>query len=279
MPERGNMGYCINCKNNYDNTDFCPDCNDILYYEIFSNENEAIALKIFNYVKEAGADSIEYIFDEEDNKYYLFSSYEEEILSKELALMAIDNVLDNDEKLSLKDYVDDAKEDIDKELNESLFTDNKTFVSEKDRYDNYLSSATSLLSVGIIGMIGVIAEMTGLINLNLSGSFNTIFHVIMLLLFGSFIFMGINSLRDALKSKKAISTENLEKEELSSYLKKNIDLFSKDNEFEEDTTEEEKYLIRFEYLKNELKEKYPTKDDVFIEMIIENNYNYLYTEN
>lgn len=279
------MNWCPQCKKEYnDDISTCPKCASNTfkgkmedYSHIFSNENEEISLRIYNILKDSDIESAEYFFDEDDLLYHIYVKNYDDIASKEIIISVIQNFIDKgefaDELLSLEESEDELMSDL------NNFSGNNTdvYVSAKDKYNNLISSAYSLLFVGILGIIFLLLENFGVFSLNLSGSTRPLFYITMSILFVIFIIMGFFSLKNAAKSKAQISIEDTLKHDILLYLNSELDLNNIPGTNDHGLTSEELFLIRTSYLKNTIMKTFSITDESFADYLLDSEYNNLFT--
>ena len=145
----------------------------------------------------------------------------------------------------------------------------RTYSSAKDRYSEAKSSAWTFLIIGCAGFLVITAALAGMIHIPLSRFSLFILDAIFLL----FIGIAFLSFRHAFKLTDEITdetnldarirrwaTDNLRPEELM------VDL-------DEDTTEEMKYFLISEMVRERLMRAFPEVDDAYAEEWTENFYN------
>ncbi len=275
------MKFCPICQKDFDdNKTDCITCGQALlngsYLEnevIFEFSSEELILKLFNYLCENGFSSVQYGHNAKTEMYYITASSDEsdKILQKTLLSL-------NDEEASLN-LTQSERETVAAYITEiaaDTLPDEgaKTYINAKDRYENMMSSASSLIIVGFIGFVFVTLVYLKLINLQM----NMLFYILSLLMFSVFIGIGIFSLSKANAIKKTISTEENLSEDIKNLLTeyKPEDLDDYSSESAEELTEEEKYFSRTEHMKKNILKHFEHADELLIDGMIEEVYNDLY---
>lgn len=271
------MAWCPICKAEYDDKDICPDCsvdlitgNEKDYTEIFTFPNEEISLNIYNHLKELDFETIQYYFDAKDEVFHIIcQEYEAEDARKQMYFFITDNLnveLTPTERVALSKFTDEL---FDKESDNEPTS---VYISAKDKYTDVHSSASSLLIVGFIGLIILILDLTGIYRFPFTGTSRILFLGTLGFVFILFLVSGIISLRKAKALSAMINDEADIEKEIMSFITEKLDLSAADSSFDENTSDEEKYLARTEYIQGMVKEKYSETDDAFIEHIVEKAY-------
>lgn len=276
------MKFCPICQKNFDdNKTNCITCGQALlngsYLEnevIFDFPSEELILKLFNYLCESGFSSVQYYHNTKTDLYHITASSDESNKIIQKILLSLD---DKDANLNLKQSERETVAEYLTELAENILPDEgaKTYVNAKDRYENMMSSASSLIIVGVIGFVFVMLVYLKLINLQM----NALFYILSLLMFSVFIGIGIISLLKANKIKKTISTEENLSEEIKNYLLTEYKPEDSENSSSEDSerlTEEEKYFSRTEHMKKNILKHFEHADELLIDGMIEEVYNDLF---
>lgn len=151
------------------------------------------------------------------------------------------------------------------------------YVSAESKYKDNLDSAISLLIVGILGIAVIVLINLNVINLNLQSTTKLLMTVSMGLLFLMFVIFGIKSIITSKKFKSNISTEANTLEEIRTYLIENIDIKNVDSNLDisDDTTDEELYIYRTNYMTELLVSQFPDANESFINEIIDTTYDEL----
>ena len=148
------------------------------------------------------------------------------------------------------------------------------YISAESKYKDNLDSAISLLIVGILGITVIVLINLNVINLNLQSTTKLLMTISMGLLFLMFVIFGIKSIIISKKFKSNISTEENTLEEIRTYLIKNIDIKNVDSNLDisDDTTDEELYIYRTNYMTELLVSQFPDANESFINEIIDTTY-------
>lgn len=151
------------------------------------------------------------------------------------------------------------------------------YISAESKYKDNLDSAISLLIVGILGITVIVLINLNVINLNLQSTTKLLMTISMGLLFLMFVIFGIKSIITSKKFKSNISTEENILEEIRTYLIKNIDIKNVDSNLDisDDTTDEELYIYRTNYMTELLVSQFPDANESFINEIIDTTYDEL----
>ena len=151
------------------------------------------------------------------------------------------------------------------------------YISAESKYKDNLDSAISLLIVGILGITVIVLINLNVINLNLQSTTKLLMTISMGLLFLMFVIFGIKSIIISKKFKSNISTEENTLEEIRTYLIKNIDIKNVDSNLDisDDTTDEELYIYRTNYMTELLVSQFPDANESFINEIIDTTYDEL----
>lgn len=268
------MAWCPICKAEYNDGDICPDCsvdlipgNEKDYTDIFTFPNEEISLNIYNHLMESGFETIQYYYDAKEEVFHIIcEEYEAYDAGKQMYFFITDNLnasLTPTEKAALSKFTDnffDKNTDSDKA---------SVYVSAKDKYSDVHSSGSSLLIVGFIGLIILVLDLTGIYRFPFSGTSRILFLGTMGIVFILFLVSGIVSLRKAKALSSMISRETDLEKEIMAYITEKLDLSPAGNSIDENASDEEKYLVRVEYIKGMVKKAYPDVDEAFIEHIVE----------
>lgn len=275
------MKFCPICLKDFDDEKTgCPICGQTLlkgehleYEIIFNSQKEELILKLYNYLCENNFHTVQYYQDKNTEQYYITAASSESAEIIQTILLCL-----NDDKMDF-DLTKQEQEAIIKQITD-IIKDSvpdegaKTFINAKERYDNMMSSASSLIIVGIIGFVFVTLVYLKLINLDM----NVLFYILSLLMFSVFIIFGISALIKAQKIKKTISTEENLADEIKKFLLTEYNPAASEEAFAEngDITDEEKYFFRTEHMKKIIQEHFESADDLLIEGMIEDVYNEIY---
>ena len=273
------MKFCPLCQRDFDdNIVECPECGETLlngtYLEnpvIFDYQSEELVLKLFNYLCENGFKSIQYYHNTQTDRYCITASSEENINAKQALLLCLE---DEDASLELTEH---EREIIIKQISDmihNMIPDEgaKTFINAKERYDDMMSSASSLIVVGLLGFVFVALVYFKIIRLEM----DVLFYILSLFMFSAFIITGIFSFLKARKIKSLISTEESLSEQIKDFLLKEYNPSVPENFNEANISEEEKYFTRTEYMKKMVLEHFENPDELLVDGMIEEVYNDIY---
>ncbi len=147
---------------------------------------------------------------------------------------------------------------------------------------NYRSGAFSLLLVGILGLIFLILIMLGVININIFGAARMISGVVMTLMFLIFVAVGVKSLDDARKYEAMADKEDKDIEDIHTWFMSNYSRDSIDSAVfwsgDEDRGLEQDYFKRYQYIKQEIEDRFTEISADLKEKMIEDLYNELYED-
>lgn len=271
------MAWCPICKAEYEDKDMCPDCsvdliegNEKDYTDIFTFPNEEITLNIYNHLMDLKFETVRYYYNAKEEAYHIIcQEYEADDARKQMFFFITENLnveLTPTERVALSKFTNSL-------MGEEHDSDTSAvYVSAKDKYTDVHSSASSLLIVGFIGLIILILDLTGIYRFPFSGTSRVLFLGTMGFVFVLFLISGIMSLKKA-KALSAMITDEADMEkEIKTFISEKLDLTCADIETDDDSSDEEKYLARTEYIAAKVKEKYPEADDAFIEHIVEDVY-------
>jgi hypothetical protein len=271
------MKFCPLCKKDYnDEETHCPECGKELlngiYTEnavIFDYSREDLVLKLFNHLCERGFQTIQYYYDDQEELYCLTADAEENMAAKQEMLLYID--ADNTSGDAPSDYEKNAIAERLSSAIESMVPDEgaKTYINAKDKYEDVMSSATSLLVVSVLGFIFVGLVYFQIITLNM----NPLFYVLSTTMFLGFFILGIISFQKAMKIKSFIPSEDILASDIKEFFLNDLDITAlEDNLKSSSLSEEEKYFSRNEFMKAAAKNKFENADELLIEGMIEEVY-------
>lgn len=165
-------------------------------------------------------------------------------------------------------------------INESLYeyTDNKvsSFVKLSDKYNDIMSSASTMLIVGIIGILFMILVLTDIIPLPLNTSTAWLFDSVMGGIFIIFIISGIVSFMHAKQVKIDADEEDKLIDELLSWADVNITKDMLDEGLDLTQPEELLYFSRADKIKDKLMHQFENADEALIYEYTEQIYQNIY---
>lgn len=143
-----------------------------------------------------------------------------------------------------------------------------TFVHAADKYSDMMSSASSLLIVGILGFVFIVLVYFKIIPLDMS----ILFYIFSSIMFAAFIIAGIVSFFKAGKIKSTISSEDQLLTRIKDYLRNDYQPVTTDSS----VSEEESYYIRTDDMKARIASVFPEADALLTDSVIEEVYSELY---
>lgn len=156
------------------------------------------------------------------------------------------------------------------------------YISKAEMANENRSSGISMVIVGGIGLIGMILVILGIIPLNLNGMGKYLSYGVMTFLFVVFIIIGIKSLMMTKQYMADAETENNLKDEIINWF---CDSFSA-SEIDSDSykigaiaelADEEAYYKRTDNIREKVEAKYIDLNRAFLEQIVEDIYDKLYS--
>ncbi len=151
-------------------------------------------------------------------------------------------------------------------------TSGKVYEQSKEVYSNNFSTAVTFIFFSIIGLLVLVLNDLKVFKfLNVSGAQGIVTHLSFIIVFGICLIIGLKSLKIANKAKKNIESEEKNGNEINEFLKNNysIELIDKECDFAPDYAEEMRYFDRANFLKNKIKEEFPSASDEEIDYIID----------
>ena len=159
-----------------------------------------------------------------------------------------------DKKPMLQDFTGNAKD---------------VFSTNKQKYENTMSSAVILLTFGIIGLFIEFLALVGAIYLPIL----TFQYVLMFLVFGFFLAAGIFSYKKANTFKDGMKTEEEQRNKVDYFLNDLLtDQVIKELKSEE-FSEEENYILIIDKLRDMILDKYPEYNKELLEYMIDDYLN------
>ena len=144
-----------------------------------------------------------------------------------------------------------------------------TYTSAKSRYSEAKSSAWSFLIIGCAGFLVITSALAGVLRLPLS-TFSLLFLDAVFLIF---IGIAVLSFRHAVKLTGDVSEETDLEERIRSWARDNLRPEELMVDLDENTTEEMKYFLISEMVRERLMRTFPEIDDAYAEEWTENFYN------
>ena len=149
-----------------------------------------------------------------------------------------------------------------------------TYKKASDKYNDLHSSSVCLLFVGFLGMIYVILDYFKILPFTFNAQGNFMFYIVMGTLFAVFIISGIYTAISAKKIKNTIADEESNTDTIITWAIENLSNTSIDSDIEDiqDSSDEEKYLLRTEKLSTILIDKFNLEDESYINSLIDEIY-------
>lgn len=152
----------------------------------------------------------------------------------------------------------------------------RAFVSQKERYKDYIYTGYLFLIVSIIGIALLTLNLLGVIQFfSVSGASAIIFYIVMYAMFVIFTFVAINAFNNSKKIKEKSIEEDNFFDELKTFIKENITL-DKFVDCDTDTSDTEIYFQRTEIIRNTILERFPEINPSLLENVIDETYDSLF---
>ena len=149
-----------------------------------------------------------------------------------------------------------------------------TYVSAKNRHSETKSSAWTFLLVGSAGFLVITLALLGVIHLPL----NMFSLAIMEGMFVLFLIIAVISFKNAMKMLDDISKEDTLEGRIQDWAKENLTVENLTADVDETTTEEMKYFMVTELIRERIMCAFPEVDDAYAEELTENFYNRLFSQ-
>lgn len=150
-----------------------------------------------------------------------------------------------------------------------------TFVSKKEKYKDYLSTAYTFVIIGFIGLVIITLNLLGIISvIKTSGVSAILFYGVMYATLLIFIGVGIHSFVTSNKMKSAIATEDAFLTEINQFItdKINNSIFTEDYSL---LSPEEIYFQKTEIIKSILYTQFPDISPSLMEELVDKAYDSL----
>jgi Zn-finger nucleic acid-binding protein len=228
------MSRCPNCNSELSKvTDVCPECGQAFKDTDLCDMNK-------------------------DTSYSEESSYIDE---------DVDQTIESDEELSQMGGYSEIE--MKKAAEAFINQPSAIYVKKSDKYEDLKSTAATFLLFGICGLIFVALNLFGIISF-LEGALPLI---VMTLVFVIFIIIGITSYSSSKVIKGQISKEEDVTVQIKDWLTTNITNQVLDSINNDTEADEVNFFHKIEYMKEKLKEKFPSVSDSYLEQLIEEFYN------
>ena len=276
------MPWCPNCKNEYvDGIKECADCHVTLVEQleedfvpvIFGEEEEIYKLNTFLEANEFTKAIIRP--SEEDNFFELVVPASLEKRVKQM--ISVYSMHKAKTEMTNLNHSDDEMESA--ESDENPLRPNQSmkssYTTQKDKAENYKTSAYTLVSVGILGLVFLVMALIGMFPVR----FGILTYLIMGGMFLLFLVSGIASYRSYKKSSQDAVMENHLSKEIMEWCKGNLNPSNIDQVFEtEQIPDEVRYFKRIDRMKECIRETYLNLDEGFLDALVEEIYPAIYDE-
>ena len=276
------MPWCPNCKNEYvDGIKECADCHVTLVEQleedfvpvIFGEEEEIYKLNTFLEANEFTKAIIRP--SEEDNFFELVVPASLEKRVKQM--ISVYSMHKAKTEMTNLNHSDDEMESA--ESDENPLRPNQSmkssYTTQKDKAENYKTSAYTLVSVGILGLVFLVMALIGMFPVR----FGILTYLIMGGMFMLFLVSGIASYRSYKKSSQDAVMENHLSKEIMEWCKGNLNPLNIDQVFEtEQIPDEVRYFKRIDRMKECIRETYLNLDEGFLDALVEEIYPAIYDD-
>ncbi len=264
------MPWCPNCKNEYRKGILvCSDCGAALVEELPEEDNKVImiarkeeAKNYYDLLKKFEIERVMLDYNEESELYHVSVPESQVEKAKKLAIIQKVNLKEENEKPG----------ELPQELPQHVY------VHHSERHQELLSSAYSLLIVGVIGLIVVLLSVLKIIPLPFPEVTNYMMEITVGVLCIIFVIVGVYCLKSARSVEKLAKEEDKLTSEITQWFKKSFDNFVIDADIEENLPEEVKYFKRCEAMKQIIRHSYGNLDEGYLDRLIEELYQYLYED-
>lgn len=266
------MAWCPNCKNEYrEGILVCSDCGAALVEELpEGDDNKVIMLarkeeaeNYYDLLKKFEIERAMLEYNEESELYHVSVPESQVEKAKKLAMI---------QKINLK------MEDNQEVTEEPGQPKQHVYIHHSERHQELLSSAYSLLIVGVSGLVVVLLSALDIIKLPFPSTTNYMMEITMGLLCIFFLIAGLHSLKSARLVEKLAKEEDKLTSEITQWFKKSFDTFVIDTDIDETLSEEIKYFKRCEAMKQIIKHSYGELEEGYLDRLIEELYQYLYED-
>ena len=148
-----------------------------------------------------------------------------------------------------------------------------TYTSAKSRQAETKSSAWTFLFLGTIGFVIMTLALIGVIHIPL----HTFAIVVMEAMFACFLIVAAVSFKNVKKLQTKITDEEDLADRVMNWAKENLNAEALTADMDEDTTDEMKYFMVSEVIREKIMTAFPEVDDSYAEELTENFYNELFS--
>lgn len=153
----------------------------------------------------------------------------------------------------------------------------RNFVSKKEKYRDYQSTGIMFIAVAVIGIAVITLNLLGVITVfRTSGASSVLFYCVMYAMFIIFLFVGMNSFKNAAGIREASVSEETFLQELNTFIEENITASAFDSVDTDGISQEELYFRRTELIRTMICEKYPDIDAGLLEQTIDQAYDRIF---
>lgn len=283
------MPWCPICKNEYrEGFTTCAECNvqlvasitDIPVAIYFGSQKELDAMVKF--LQDNGFEEANMSYDEKEDVYELFVKSENEKSAKRILECFISEMEEKriEDACARAEITDSEQEEVPfcEELRQfQMDAEEKkaipgVYQDKQEKAEEYKSSASALLIVGVLGIAAIIINEMGVLPFTLSFHKPMVYGV-MGTVFALFIIFGIYSLIHYKKLLKQADAEDDVAKQMKDYLNTH---FSKEqmlsDEKSEGKGEEQLYFIRTAKMKSQLMKQFTDADEALVEKLVDDHY-------
>lgn len=266
------MAWCPNCKNEYrEGILVCSDCGAALVEELIETDDNKVIMiaskeeaeNYYELLKKFEIERAELIYNEESELYHVSVPESQVEKAKKLAII---------QKVNLKDEETTQAEEVAEERKTHVY------IHHSQRHQELLSSAYSLLIVGVIGLVFILLAVLKVIHLPFPEMTTYLMEITLGILCVIFVGVGVHCLKSARSVEKLAQEEDKLTSEITQWFKKSFDTFVIDTDIEEELEEEIKYFKRCEAMKQIIKQSYGDLEEGYLDRLIEELYQYLYED-
>lgn len=163
------------------------------------------------------------------------------------------------------------------EENIELMKSTKQYQTLKEKAQEYRSSGSAMLFVGLLGIIFIILNSTGIISVSYVENNKIMFYCVMGTLFVVFTVFGVISLKKAKIYFAESKTEDATVHKLEKWLQEIVYQQEMPEELNvNDCSQEQLYYNRIESLKDMIFKEFPDLDEIFVDDFIDKNYDFIF---
>ena len=250
----------------------CSDCGATLVEELPEEDDSKVIMiarreeaeNYYDLLKKFEIERAMLNYDMESNLYHVSVPEDQVEKAKKLAII---------QKINLKDDLDSPKAEPEEPMKSE-----HVYVHHSERHQELLSSAYSLLLVGITGLVVVLLSLLEIISLPFPEATTSMMEITIGVLCLIFVVAGLHRLISDRSVAKLAKEEDKLTSEITQWFKKSFDNFVIDTDIDEDLAEEIKYFKRCEAMKQIIRRSYGDLDEGYLDRLIEELYQYLYED-